>query len=61
MLQDQHYSSNPLTLGGAPRQKRRFNHKNLHYIRNAEIFNEDDRPFLTENKIRYNNSPEKWK
>ena len=33
----------------------------MHYIRNAEIFNDESGPFLTENKIRYNNSPEKWK
>jgi hypothetical protein len=48
-------------LGGATRQKKRFENKNLHYIRNAEIFAEENGHFLTENKIRFNNSPEKWK
>ena len=61
MLQDSHYSLNPLTLNGAPRQKKRFDYKNLHYIRNAEIFTNEESQYLTENKIRFNNSPEKWK
>lgn len=66
------YSMNQLTNGGAQRQKKRFESKNLHYIRNADIFNQEtplgnfsnfkgSGTYLTENKIRFNNSPEKWK
>lgn len=61
MLQDLSYLTSPLTLSGAPKQKKRFNNKNLHYIYNAEIFNSSDQPFVTENRVRFNNSPEKWK
>ena len=50
-----------MTLSGAPKQKKRFNDKNLHYIKNAVIFDVSGREFQTENRIRYNDSPDKWK
>lgn len=46
------------TYSGAPRQKKRFNDNNLHYIRNASINLDDHHRLITENQIRYGRDPQ---
>ena len=61
MQPDPLYKAQQFTLAGAKRQKKRFLDYNLHYIKNAEIFHLDDsdNSLETENRVRFNISPEK--